>query len=410
LNRYWFELKEGLLFSFKAIKANKARALLTTLGIVIGVCSVSLMSTAIKGIDRAFEEGIGALGADNLYIDKWPWFSHEEWWKIRNRRNLTIEDFERFKQMAKKPMALAPSLYSECKIQYQAQYIEESLITGTTADFLKTTNFEFSQGRFFSEVESSGGRNVAVIGSDVAKNLFGKVDPLDQYLRIDSIKFRVVGVLKKQGSNMLGNFNPDKQAYIPIGAAFKYFLNRWSTVTIVVRAANTSTIPATVEEAEEVMRRVRKLRYDQENDFSINQQEGLMNNYNSTVGVIKIVGLFITGLSLLVGAIGIMNIMFVSVKERTHEIGIRKAIGAKKRTILTQFLSEAALICLIGGLIGLLLAILLSQAVNKVLPTSVQVDTILLAIIISLLTGIISGFVPARTAARMDPVEALRYE
>lgn len=307
-------------------------------------------------------------------------------------------------------MALAPSLYSECKIQYQAQYIEESLITGTTSDFLKTTNFEFSQGRFFSEVESNGGRNVAVIGSDIAKNLFVRVDPLDQYIRIDSIKFRVVGVLKKQGSNMLGNFNPDKQAYIPIGAAFKYFTNRWSSVTIVIRAANTAMIPATVDEAEEIMRRVRRLRYNQDNDFSINQQEGLMQNYNSTVGVIKIVGLFITGLSLLVGAIGIMNIMFVSVKERTHEIGIRKAIGAKKRTILTQFLSEAALICLIGGIIGLSLAILLSQAINKFLPTSVQVDTILLAIIISLLTGIFSGFIPAYTAARMDPVDALRYE
>jgi putative ABC transport system permease protein len=158
------------------------------------------------------------------------------------------------------------------------------------------------------------------------------------------------------------------------------------------------------------MRRVRGLLYDEKDDFSINQQEGLTENYNRVVGVIKLVGLFITGLSLLVGAIGIMNIMFVSVKERTREIGIRKAIGAKKRTIMGQFLTEAAVICLIGGLVGLLLAVLLSMLINKFLPTSVQLNTVVLAISISLLTGIVSGLAPAWTAAKMDPVEALRYE
>ena len=197
---------------------------------------------------------------------------------------------------------------------------------------------------------------------------------------------------------------------MPIGTVFKYFRRDRDTVTIVVRARGTEMIAATVEEAIGLMRRVRGLMYDEKDDFSVNQQEGLTREYDRVVGVIKLVGLFITGLSLLVGAIGIMNIMFVSVKERTREIGVRKAIGAKKRTIMGQFLTEAAVICLIGGLVGLLLAVLLSMLINKFLPTSVQVNTVVLAISISLLTGVVSGLAPAWTAAKMDPVEALRYE
>ncbi len=158
------------------------------------------------------------------------------------------------------------------------------------------------------------------------------------------------------------------------------------------------------------MRKVSGLSYDQENDFSINQQEGLQENYNSVVGVIQIAGLFITGLSLFVGAIGIMNIMFVSVKERTKEIGLRKAIGAKRRTILAQFLLESSVICLVGGLAGLIAAVILSMLINQFIPTSIQIGSVILGIGISLITGIVSGIAPAYTAAKMDPVEALRYE
>jgi putative ABC transport system permease protein len=410
LNRYWFELKEGILFSLKAIKANKARSILTTLGIVIGIWSVTLMGTAIKGIDRAFEEGISSFGADNLYIDKWAWFHQEEFWKLRNRRNLTMDVYEKFKSLVKKPIAVAPTKWTSNKVQFKDHYIENSLVTGTTAEYLKTTNFEFLMGRFFSEIESQSAREVAVIGYDVYNNLLRNYNPLDEYIEIDRVKFKIVGVLKKQGGTMMGEFNPDKQVYFPIGASFKHFVEGWSGITIVVRAPGTSRINETVEEAEEMMRRARGLKYYQENDFSINRQEGLTNQYDKTVGVIKIAGLIITGLSLLVGAIGIMNIMFVSVKERTREIGIRKAIGAKRRTILSQFLAEAAFLCLMGGLIGLILAILSSMAIDKFLPTSVQIDTVFVAIIISLLTGVISGFVPAYSAAKLDPVEALRYE
>jgi len=411
MKNFLFELKEGLLISLRAIRAHKVRAALTTAGIFIGVTSVVLMSTAIKGIDNAFQKGISALGSDVLYIDKWAWFSDEDWWKIRNRKNLTMDQYEKFKELARMPVAIAPTLITFQPLKRGDQVTERTIITGTNADYLATTNFTFSEGRFLSDVESKSSRNVVVLGSDVAKNLFPTNNAMNKYVKVGGQNYRVVGILAEQGSFILGNFNPDKQVYVPIGTIFKYFQNHNSgTITINVRAANTGMIAETKAEAEGIMRQVRGLAYNEENDFSVNQQEGLMEQYNSTVGVIQIAGLFITGLALFVGAIGIMNIMFVSVKERTREIGIRKAIGAKRITILGQFITEASIICLIGGMFGLLGAIVLSMIVNQFLPTSVQMDAVILAIAISLITGIVSGFAPAYTAAKMDPVEALRYE
>ncbi len=408
---FLIELKEGLLIALNIIWANKSRSALTTLGIVIGICSVVLMSTAIQGINQAFEKGISAMGSDNLYIDKWAWFSNDEWWKIRNRKNLQLDDFERFKELAKLPSAVAPSLWSIQTVQRKDHNIEGVTINGTNQDYVKTTNFEFEQGRFFTEMESRGARPVVIIGSEIAKNLFEDTPAINQTIKIGNRPYRVLGVLTQQGNNLMGNANPDRSVYVPLQTIYKYFQPpSFRSVTIVVKAQSTAMLMETKNEAEGVMRKVRGLSWQEENDFTINQQEALVEDYNRTVGVIQIAGLFITGLSLLVGAIGIMNIMFVSVKERTREIGVRKAIGAKNRAILGQFITEAATICLIGGTIGLILALALSQLVNQVLPTSFQFETLILAIVISLLTGVVSGFAPAWTAAKLDPVESLRYE
>lgn len=412
MKEFIYELKEGLLISLMAIRANKARAILTTLGIVIGVTSVVLMSTAIKGIDNAFQTGVSSLGSDNMYIDKWEWFNNDiPWWELRNRRNLELDDFEKYKELAKLPLAVAPTVWSNQTIKYRDLSVENILIQGTNQDYIKTTNLTFSEGRFFNEFESNGGRNVVVIGSDIAKNLFPHGHALGEEIKIKGHKFSILGVLEEQGSWVMGNFNPDKQVFMPIQNIFKYFQGQnFRSITINVRAQNSLMVEATKEEAIGILRRVRGLTYNEKNDFSVNQQEGLLDTINQTVGVIQIAGLFITGLALFVGAVGIMNIMFVSVKERTKEIGIRKAIGAKRRTILGQFITESAIICLIGGIIGLVFAVILSMIINQFLPTSVQIDTVLLAIFISIATGVVSGFAPAYTAAKLDPVEALRYE
>lgn len=408
-----FEIKEGLLISLKAIRANKARSVLTTLGIIIGVASVVLMSTAIKGIDQSFQEGVASLGSDNLYIDKWSWFNNDiPWWEMRNRKHITMEDFNKYKDLAKLPIALAPSSGARQTLKYEERSVQFISITGTDFNYINTTNLSFDEGRFFTELESNGGRNVVVLGSEISKKLFPQGGAMNQSIKIGGNRFKVVGVLEEQGSWVMGGWNPDNQAYIPIQNIFKYFSSRHSHgITINVRADGSQMVDATLEEAIGIMRRIRGLKYNEKNDFSINQQEGLLENINQTVGVIQIAGLLITGLALFVGAIGIMNIMFVSVKERTREIGIRKAIGATKRTILGQFISESAIICLIGGMIGLGVAIIGGMVISQFdFPVTLDVDAVILAVTISLITGILSGLAPAYTAAKLDPVDALRYE
>lgn len=411
MKAFLFEFKESFLFTFSAIRANKVRTFLTMLGIVIGITSVVTMSTAIKGIDNSFEKGISALGSDVLYLDKWAWFSNVPFWKMKNRRNVTMDDFEKFKEQAKLPVAVAPVTNSAQPVAYNDKKIDAIVLNGSNADYVKTTNFTFEYGRFYSEVEAKASRLVCVVGSEVSKTLFPTGSALGKEIKIRGVGFKVVGVLKEQGSFILGSFNPDNQIFVPIGTIFQYYKNEsFGTVTFNIRCANPSLIEDTKSEAEGIMRKIRGLRFDEDNDFSINQQEGLMSTYNQVVGVIQIAGLFITSLSLFVGAIGIMNIMFVSVKERTKEIGVRKALGARRRAILSQFLMESSIICLLGGLIGLVLAVILAQVVDKFLPTSVQYQSVVIAIIISLLTGVVAGFAPAYTAAKMDPVDALRYE
>jgi len=411
VNTFFYELKEGLVIAFTAVKANKVRTLLTTLGIVIGVTSVVLMSTAIKGIDGAFQRGISSLGSDVIHIDKWEWFSNVDWWKIRKRPNITMEDYEKYKKLARLPVAVAPTIWSNETIKKDELSMENVFVSGSTAEYLATTNFTFQSGRFYTDVEGKASRYVAVLGSEIEKNLFPQGNSLGNTVKIGGLDFKVVGVLNEQGSFILGNFNPDKQVFVPIGVLFKHFVNsNFRSVTIDVKAPNNDMVGEVRDEAIGVMRKVRGLRLGEDNDFSVNQQEGLMENYNSTVGVISAGGFFITGLSLFVGAIGIMNIMFVSVKERTREIGVRKAIGAKRRTILAQFLMESSAICLLGGLIGLINAVLLSMLVNQFLPTSVQYEAVIIAIVISLIVGVLAGFAPAWQASKLDPVEALRYE
>jgi len=242
----------------------------------------------------------------------------------------------------------------------------------------------------------------------VSENLFPREDPVGKVIRVGGFPYIVVGVCEKQGG-LFGQFTSDSRVFVPLLSFQNQFGSR-RDVTIQVRVADLKEMENAKIEVEGIMRKVRGLPPGKPNDFNINQQEILTQTFGGISLVIASIGLFITGLSLFVGGIGIMNIMFVSVSERTKEIGIRKAIGAKRRTILMQFLIEAAALCLIGGLIGLLFAFPLSLIVDQFLPTAMPLSVVAIAILISLTVGVISGFMPAYRAARMDPVEALRYE
>jgi putative ABC transport system permease protein len=286
--------------------------------------------------------------------------------------------------------------------------MEGGFVSGTTFQYINAAGVALADGRFFTAEESSGGRPVAVIGAVVAENLYPREDPIGTTIRVGGHPYTVIGVAEKQGG-MFGQFTSDNRVFVPLYAFQNQFGSR-RDVTIQVRVPDMAQMEDAKLELEGIMRKIRNLPPGKPNDFNINQQEILTDFFGGVTLVIATVGLFITGMSLFVGGIGIMNIMFVSVTERTKEIGIRKAIGAKRRNILTQFLVESAALCLIGGLIGLSIAFPLSLVVDQFLPTAMPVSVVFISIGISLAVGVVSGFLPAYRAARMDPVEALRYE
>jgi putative ABC transport system permease protein len=301
--------------------------------------------------------------------------------------------------------AMAPLAFDQLPIKYEKRSAGGVQILGSTDQLLFTGGISIGDGRFLSAAEAEGGRPVCVIGYAVATNLFVRESPLGKKVMIGQRPFEVIGVLEKQG-DMFGQF--DNQAIIPLRQLMSAFLHTRDVEIFEVKVKDVTHLENAREELHSVMRRIRHLAPGDRDDFAINQQEQILEIVHKVTAVIGSIGLFITGLSLFVGGIGIMNIMFVSVAERTREIGIRKAIGAKRRTILLQFLIEAAAICLIGGAIALSIAWPLTLVMREFMPAALSVTVVSLALLVALATGVVSGFVPAWHAARLNPVDALR--
>ena len=397
---------ENLFISLSSIFANKTRSILTALGITIGVVSVTMMGTLISGLDKTFENSMSWLGKDILYVSRYEWFGDMEWWEVRNRPRIRPEYVDKVRQRSKYALAVAPVMQRGASLS-RGEKETRTEIFGTNEDYMETITTNIVQGRFFSKNEDRSGSRVTVIGDGIKEAFFGDQDPIGEYIKIDNIKFRVIGVLEKQGK-FLGLFSVDKQAILPIGAYNRIFSKRgWMRLSIKIPE---DKIEEGLDEISSVMRHIRGLKPNQKNDFAINQTKAFEKNYNALKLAIGGTGTFITLLSLIVGGIGVMNIMFVSVKERTREIGVRKAIGATRGMILGQFLMEAVSVCLIAGFIGLLISYMLSIFLNKIFPSTLDIWLAMFSIFMSIVVGVISGIIPSYRAANLDPIDSLRYE
>ena len=404
-------VRESYLFAFQEIIVNKVRTILSLLGITIGIFCVISVFTVFDSMESSIRKSIDSLGSNVLYIQKWPWSMGGDypWWKYWQRPEASITDMREVEKRSNLADAVAFMVQVNKTIKYQNNYVENIGVIGVSQDFDKVWKFDLADGRYFSLTESASGNNIAIIGADLATDLFRDGDPVGKKIKIFGRNTEVIGVITKEGEDFFGNSN-DKVVYLPINY-FKTLVDlRDMGSTIVVKAKPTVSNDELRDELTGLMRSIRKQKPSADDNFAINETDIISKGFDSLFRVIAMVGWIIGGFSLLVGGFGIANIMFVSVKERTSIIGIQKALGAKNYFILLQFLFEAVFLSLIGGVFGLLIILLLTLIVSYATEFHLILTqgNIFLGIGVSAVIGLISGILPAYSASKLDPVEAMR--
>jgi putative ABC transport system permease protein len=404
-------LRESYVFAMHELMVNKTRTILTLLGIAIGIFSIISVLTVFDSLERSMRKGIDSLGSNVLFIQKYPWIMSGEfkWWKYYQRPQPSMKDLREIQKRSTASDGSAIFVDVTRTVHYQNNRIESVPVLAITHDFGRIMPMEISNGRYFTPIESASGKNVIIIGSDIAENLFNVLDPVGRKVKVFSQKLEVIGVLKKEGEDLFGN-SSDNQVIIPMNFARTVIDIKKIQTTIVVRAKPQVSNAELIDELTGIMRSVRKLKPSAENDFAINETDIISQSFDQLFGVIALVGWIIGGFSLIVGGFGIANIMFVSVRERTNIIGIQKSIGAKNFFILIQFLFEAVILSMIGGGVGLLLVFIGTSVGSSVLGFEIILtwNKILIGLCTSSFIGIIAGYVPALMASRLDPVEAMR--
>lgn len=410
------DIKESALMAFDTLRANKLRSLLTILGVTVGVVTVIFMVSIIQGLNKAFAQQIEALGSNAIWATKFdPSFGHQPTSEELHRKDLTLEDAEAIRNEAPSVLSVSPIHRKIAEtVRYADKQSDTPIVIGVTPYYEFTQSSYVGRGRFITDTDMRERANICVLGKDLVKALFPYEEPIDKELKINGKPFKVVGVMEPLG-NFLGQ-SRDNTAFIPITTFDKYYPGEQPfpevVFVIIVRPKSRAYVKSAIDEMTDILRRRRRDAPGAPSTFGISSQDALLDIYNQLTGATALVLTAISFVALMIGGIGVMNIMLVSVTERTKEIGIRKAVGATRLNILSQFLIEAVVLTAFGGVIGLALGEVASLLTNKYspLPAFVPLWAIVVGIGISTAVGIIFGLWPAWKAARLDPIEALRWE
>lgn len=406
-------LGESFRFAFSALSSNKTRTFLSLLGVTIGIMTIVGVFSAVDTLRSNLESSVEKLGSKTIYVSKWPWDGGPNfaWWKYLNRPEPSIRDFNQLQDR----LTIADGIcyifdMSGKTAKFLNSNVEGVTVSAASYDFYKVRNLEFEEGRYFTEIETNRGVPVCIIGSTVAEGLFSNIDPLGKEVNVLGRKIKVVGVFKQEGEGMLMDVSLDNIILIPLNYARVIVNPEMYGPDIVVKASAVYPLEELESELRGVMRSIHRISPKQVDDFSLNKTTIITGQLDAMFKMVNLAGLFIGIFSILVGGFGIANIMFVSVKERTHIIGIQKSLGAKNFFILSQFLIEAIVLCIIGGLIGLAIVYLLAFIVKVGFGLAIVVDfsKVVLTLILSTIIGLIAGIVPAIMASKLDPVEAIR--
>ncbi len=406
-------IRESFEFAIQAIIVNKLRTVLTLLGITIGIFSVISVFTVVDSLEKKIQDSVKELGSDVVYIQKWPWdFSMDyPWWKYLDRPVAKTHEAEEVAKRSNLADAVTFVMSTSKNVQYDGTTIENTSVMGVTQDFEKTWAFTIAEGRYFNPTEIETGKNVAIIGQNIVDELFKSINPIGKTIRIWGAKIEVIGVFKKKGEDSFGE-STDNTVVLPA-----YFVSNYEIIDaelmnpmIIVKAKEGISNEDLRQELKGLMRSIRKVKPYKEDNFAINEPSMINKGFEQLFSILSVAGWFIGIFSLIVGGFGIANIMFVSVVERTNQIGIQKALGAKRFFILSQFLIEAIFLSLIGGTFGLLLIFSGTLFSTYVLDFSLDLylSNILLGLLVSFVIGVISGIIPAYKASILDPVEAIR--
>jgi putative ABC transport system permease protein len=406
------QILESIKLAIYSIRGSKLRSILTLLGITVGLFSIIIVMTTITAIQQNIEDVFNSIGSNNFVIQKFPFQignPHDQ--RFRNRKNLKTDQGFKLKEMTQLPAAIGISVYAGSKtVRWGSEKTNPNVpLVGITQDYFIARDLKIGEGRNLSKADYDYGRPIAVIGTDVADKLFKKISPVGQTIKIDNFNYEVAGVFEKRGS-VLGQ-SQDNYVVVPL-AAFEKDFGTERSASFLVMAKSKEMLQETMDEVIGALRKIRKDQLGEENDFGIITNEQLIEQFNGFTKYFKIGAAVVAFIALIAAGIGIMNIMLVSVTERTKEIGVRKAIGAQKKAILSQFVVEAVALSWVGGLIGIFLGVVGGNLVAVYLGVTVVVPVFWIAVGLGVTTfvGVVFGVYPAVKASNLDPIEALRYE